>query len=191
MPLPQRIATALPDVWILEPAVFADARGFFFESYHEAFWQELGIPTHWVQDNHSHSEQGTLRGLHYQLQFPQAKLCRVVQGEVFDVALDIRQGSPTFGQWAGTILSAHNKRQIYVPRGFAHGFLVLSETADFLYKCDEFYRPGDEHGVAWDDPALGISWNFPEHGIAMPRLSIKDEKNPRLSEVSPQNLPRF
>ena len=181
-----RIETPLPGVLVLEPRVFSDPRGFFFESYSQRRFEELGITTRFVQDNHSKSQQGTLRGLHYQLRNPQTKLCRVVRGEVFDVALDIRRGSPTFGKWFGVVLSEENKREIYIPAGFAHGFAVLSETAEFLYKCDDFWVPGDEYGVAWDDPDLGIDW-----GIAEPILSGKDQVNARLVDVPAENLPVF
>jgi dTDP-4-dehydrorhamnose 3,5-epimerase len=179
----QRIETPLPGVCLLEPKVFGDARGFFLETYHAAKFAALGIAARFVQDNHSKSVRGTLRGLHYQLQHPQAKLCRVIQGEVLDVVVDIRRGSPTFGQWTSVVLSDENKRQIYVPRGFAHGFAVLSETAEFLYKCDDFYDPADERGIAWNDPALGIDW-----GVAEPLLSEKDNRNPTLAQAA---LPEF
>jgi dTDP-4-dehydrorhamnose 3,5-epimerase len=182
----QRIDTALPGVYILEPRVFSDPRGFFMETYHAGKLADLGIPAQFVQDNHSRSGRHTLRGLHYQLEHPQAKLCRVVVGEVLDVAVDIRRGSPTFGQSVSVVLSADNKRQIFVPRGFAHGFLVLSETAEFLYKCDAFYHPGDEFGIAWDDPALGIAW-----GAETPLLSDKDRQNPRLADCPAERLPRY
>lgn len=182
----QCIPTSLEGVLILEPRVFGDARGFFMETYHEGRFRELGILAHFVQDNHSMSVRHTLRGLHYQLRHPQAKLCRVVQGEVLDIAVDIRQGSPQFGQWVSVLLSAENKRQIYIPRGFAHGFLVLSETAEFLYKCDDVYHPGDDYGIAWNDPALGIEW-----GVAAPLLSAKDERNPPLAAVPAGDLPVY
>jgi dTDP-4-dehydrorhamnose 3,5-epimerase len=182
----QRIETSLPGVCIIEPKVFADSRGFFFESYHQRKFADLGITVQFIQDNHSRSGRGTLRGLHYQLNYPQSKLCRVVQGEVLDVAVDIRRGSPHFGQWVGVVLSADNKRQIFIPAGFAHGFIVLSETAEFLYKCDEFYHPEDEGGVAWDDPQIGIRW-----GVTDPILSDKDRKNLRLAEVPPDRLPAY
>ena len=182
----QRIETSLPGVCLLEPRVFADARGFFFESYHQRLLAGLGITGSFVQDNHSGSGRDTLRGLHYQLAHPQAKLCRVVRGEVLDVAVDIRRGSPHFGRWTAVRLSEENRRQVYIPPGFAHGFLVLSETAEFLYKCDEFYYPDDQHGIAWDDPTIGIEW-----GITEPILSEKDRKNPRLAELSADLLPTY
>ncbi len=174
------IETSLPGVLIIESRVFEDDRGFFFESYHEKRYRDAGISVSFVQDNHSFSKRGTLRGLHYQLKNPQGKLVRVASGEVFDVAADIRQGSPTFGQWVGVILSAENKKQIYLPPGFAHGFCVLSETADFLYKCTDFYTPGDEYGVRWNDPDLNIDWK-----IDSPALSAKDEAAPCLKEADP------
>lgn len=182
----KKVETGLPGVVIIKPDVFSDARGFFFESYQELKFSELGITTRFVQDNHSKSARGTLRGLHYQLNYPQAKLCRVIQGEVFDVAIDIRYGSPNFGKWAGVLLSAENKDQILIPKGFAHGFLVLSETAEFLYKCDAYYHPEDERGVAWNDPDIGIQWD-----ISAPLLSGKDSQNPFLAKLSPKDLPRF
>jgi dTDP-4-dehydrorhamnose 3,5-epimerase len=183
----RRIETPLPGVWILEPQVFGDDRGFFFESYHEGRFREIGITSRFVQDNHSRSVKGTLRGLHYQLRHPQAKLCRVVQGEVLDVVVDIRRGSPHFGEWCGVNLSGENKRQVYIPRGFAHGFRVLSETADFLYKCDDFYYADDEFGIAWDDPGIGIQWNVD----GPPVLSRKDRQNPTLATIDSEALPIF
>ena len=146
----QILDTDLPEVKIIEPRVFPDARGFFLETFHAGKYLQAGIDTNFVQDNHSRSARGTLRGLHFQLQQPQGKLCRVASGRVWDVAVDIRHGSPRFGQWVGVELSEENQRQIWVPRGFAHGFVVLSEFADFLYKCDDFYDPNDDCGVAWD-----------------------------------------
>ena len=181
------LETRLPGVWIIEPRVLADPRGFFMETYHAGKFAEAGIPTQFVQDNHSCSVRGTLRGLHYQLRHPQAKLCRVVRGEVFDVAVDIRRGSPHFGQWTGALLSAENRRQILVPEGFAHGFLVLSETADFLYKCSDLYTPCDEYGIAWNDPDLRIEW--PLQGA--PVVSARDEKNPPLAAMPPDHLPFY
>ncbi len=153
------IPTRIPDVVILEPRVFGDARGFFFESYSEqAFSEALGRSMRFVQDNHSRSARGVLRGLHYQLPFPQGKLVRVVHGEIFDVAVDLRRGSPTFGKWEGDVLSAENKRQLWIPEGFAHGFLVLSDAAEVLYKTTDSYHPESEHCIRWDDPALGVDW---------------------------------
>lgn len=162
----------IPDVLLIEPKVFGDDRGFFFESFNErAFREATGVELPFVQDNHSRSARHVLRGLHYQIQQPQGKLVRVVAGEVFDVAVDIRRGSPTFGQWYGAILSAANKRQLWVPPGLAHGFVVLSETADFLYKTTDYYAPAHERSIAWNDPTLAIQW--PLDG-AQPVLSGKD-----------------
>ena len=182
----KRIDTSLPGTFLIEPTVFGDERGFFFESYHEAKFARMGMTDRFVQDNHSRSVKGTLRGLHYQLKRPQAKLCRVIQGEVLDVVVDIRRGSPHFGKYERMVLSAENKRLIFVPAGFAHGFLVLSETAEFLYKCSDFYDQDDERGVAWNDPDIGIDW-----GIEHPILSAKDGRNPPLSRVPPEDLPEF
>jgi len=166
------IATAIPDVLILEPKVFGDERGFFFESFNqEAFNTATGLDETFVQDNHSRSAKGVLRGLHYQLQQPQGKLVRVVSGAVFDVAVDIRKSSSTFGKWVGVELTETNHRQLWVPAGFAHGFVVLSETADFLYKTTEYYAPQHERCIAWDDPAIGIAWPCTE----APKLSTKDQ----------------
>jgi dTDP-4-dehydrorhamnose 3,5-epimerase len=186
----QVIETSLPGVLILEPKLWSDARGFFFESYHQQKFRDAGVDATFVQDNHSKSSRGTLRGLHYQLNRPQGKLCRVVAGEVLDVAVDIRHGSPTFGQWVKVLLSADNQRQIWVPRGFAHGFVVLSETAEFLYKCDDFYDPSDEGGIAWNDPQLNIDWEINEIRDQL-ILSGKDQQNPVLSAVAPEHLPRY
>jgi dTDP-4-dehydrorhamnose 3,5-epimerase len=182
----QRIETCLPGVCELRPKVFLDSRGFFTETYHRRKFAELGIYDSFVQDNHSLSSKGTLRGLHYQLHHPQAKLCRVIEGEAFDVALDIRSGSPTFGRWVGLLLSAREQNQIYIPAGFAHGFVALTERVQFLYKCSDFYDPADERGILWNDPALNISW-----GMANPLISEKDAKNPTLSCVLPEDFPRL
>jgi dTDP-4-dehydrorhamnose 3,5-epimerase len=179
------IPTDHPEVLIIEPDVFPDARGFFMESFHAAKYHAQGLPESFVQDNHSRSSRGVLRGLHYQLEHPQGKLVRVVTGEVFDVAVDIRSGSPFFGQWVGALLSEENQRQIYIPPGFAHGFCTLSEQADFLYKCTDYYAPGDEYGIAWDDPAIGIEWPAMEYA-----LSDKDRCNPRLNEAE-DHLPHY
>ena len=173
------VSTTVPDVLLIEPEVFGDTRGFFMESYHQRKFAEAGFTETFVQDNHSRSTRGVLRGLHYQLRQPQGKLVRVVTGEVFDVAVDIRRGSPTFGRWVGEVLSEDNHRMLYVPPGFAHGFCVLSETADFLYKCTDFYDPDDEHGIAWDDPAIGIQW--PDGPF---RLSDKDKANRQLADMT-------
>ena len=163
---------AIADVLLIEPRVFGDERGFFFESFNQrAFNLATGLAPSFVQDNHSKSARGVLRGLHYQLHQPQGKLVRVVAGEVFDVAVDIRRNSPTFGKWAGEILSADNKRQLWVPPGLAHGFLVLSETAEFLYKTTDYYAPEFERCIAWNDPDLAIVWPTPQGGR---QLSAKD-----------------
>lgn len=162
---------AIPDVLLIEPRVFGDERGFFFESYNQAqFEAAIGRPVTFVQDNHSRSARNVLRGLHYQIRQPQGKLVRVVQGEVFDVAVDIRKSSPTFGQWVGEILSAENKRQMWVPEGFAHGFLVLSESAEFLYKTTDYYAPEHERCIMWNDNTLDIDWSVE----VAPALSPKD-----------------
>ncbi len=176
----QVIRTSIPDVVILEPKVFGDSRGFFLESFNaRAFRAATGLEVDFVQDNHSRSGRGVLRGLHYQLLQPQGKLVRVVRGSVFDVAVDIRRSSPTFGQWAGAELSEDNHRQLWVPPGFAHGFVVLSESADFLYKTTDYYAPEHERCIAWNDPALGIDWQFE----GTPLLSAKDRDGRLLSDA--------
>ncbi len=186
----QIIDTELPEVKIIEPRVFPDARGFFLETFHAEKYLQAGIETNFVQDNHSRSSRGTLRGLHFQLHQPQGKLCRVASGRVWDVAVDIRHGSPRFGRWTGVELSDENQRQIWVPRGFAHGFLVLSEFADFLYKCDDFYDGSDDCGVAWDDAEIGVQWPIQQsEGDLI--LSSRDQNRPRLSELSAAQLPSF
>ena len=175
------IKTEIPDVLIFEPKVFGDERGFFFESFNQnAFNKATGLAVNFVQDNHSKSARNVLRGLHYQIQQPQGKLVRVAQGAVFDVAVDIRKSSPTFGQWVGEVLSADNHRQLWVPPGFAHGFMVLSETAEFLYKTTDYYAPVYERCIAWDDPDLAIDW--PNIGMA-PLLSAKDFAGRKLSNA--------
>jgi dTDP-4-dehydrorhamnose 3,5-epimerase len=156
------------------------------ETYHHGRFSELGIRDSFLQDNHSGSMKGTLRGLHYQLQHPQAKLCRVIEGEALDVAVDIRWGSPTFGKWIGVTLSAEKQNQIYVPAGFAHGFVALSDSVQFLYKCSDFYDPQDEHGIIWNDPDIAISW-----GIPNPLISEKDAKHPTLAAMPRELLPRY
>jgi dTDP-4-dehydrorhamnose 3,5-epimerase len=176
--------TAIPDVIRVEPRIFRDARGFFLESYHEARFSEGGVRARFVQDNHSRSARGTLRGLHMQVTFVQGKLVRCIAGEVFDVAVDVRRGSGTFGQWVGETLSAENLRQLWVPPGFLHGFCVTSETAEIEYKCTELYHPEDELGVSWNDPDLAIRWP-----ISTPLLSAKDSGLPRLRDVEAR-LPR-
>jgi dTDP-4-dehydrorhamnose 3,5-epimerase len=175
------IPTTIPDVKILEPKVFGDARGFFFESYNErAFRQATGLDVGFVQDNHSRSARGVLRGLHYQIRPPQGKLVRVVRGSVFDVAVDLRKSSPTFGQWVGAELSEDNQRQMWVPVGFAHGFVVTSESADFLYKTTDYYAPEHERCLAWNDPSVGVAW--PLAGIT-PQLSAKDLQGQALAQA--------
>ena len=170
--------TEIPEVLVIEPDVHGDARGFFMETWHARKYAELGLDVPFVQDNHSRSRRGVLRGLHYQLHQPQGKLVRVVTGRVFDVAVDIRKGSPTFGRWVGIELSEDNHRQFYVPPGFAHGFCVLSDSADFLYKCTDYYAPEDEHGILWNDPAIGIDWPGSDFLV-----SEKDAANGLLSEM--------
>ena len=168
----QVIPSELPGVLILEPKVFGDERGFFYESFNaRAFEQATGLKREFVQDNHSCSQRGVLRGLHYQVQQAQGKLVRVTAGEVFDVVVDLRSSSPSFGQWLGVHLSAENKRQLWVPEGFAHGFLVLSEVAEFLYKTTDYYAPEHERCIRWDDPTLAIDWPLSEP----PQLSVKDQ----------------
>jgi dTDP-4-dehydrorhamnose 3,5-epimerase len=175
--------TCLPEVLILEPRVFGDERGFFFESFNaRAFEQATGLKRSFVQDNHSKSARGVLRGLHYQAVQPQGKLVRVTQGEVFDVAVDIRPDSPRFGQWAGVHLSEANKRQLWIPEGFAHGFLVLSETAHFLYKTTDYYAPAHERCLAWDDATVGVQWPLSELA-GLPQLSAKDQLGRSLAQV--------
>jgi dTDP-4-dehydrorhamnose 3,5-epimerase len=174
------IKTDIPEVLIIEPKVFGDARGFFFESFNaRAFTDATGLAPVFVQDNHSRSRRNVLRGLHYQIKQPQGKLVRVADGEVFDVAVDLRKNSPTFGRWAGTILSAENKRMMWVPEGFAHGFLVLSESADFLYKTTDYYAPAHERCVIWNDPTIGIKWPL----AGEPVLAAKDVAGKRLADA--------
>jgi dTDP-4-dehydrorhamnose 3,5-epimerase len=178
------LPTKLDGVYIIEPKVFYDDRGFFLETYHQRRYAENGINCNFVQDNLSHSMRGTLRGLHYQLEWAQAKLIQVIKGVVFDVVVDIRRGSPSFGHWVGVNLSEENKRQLFVPEGFAHGFCVLSEAADVVYKCTDFYAPEDEGGILWSDPDIAIDWP-----IANPLLSDKDSRLPYLADVPPERLP--
>ena len=180
------IPTSLPEVVIVEPKVFGDARGFFMETYHQVRYGAAGLASAFVQDNVSRSAKGVLRGLHYQEPHPQGKLLFVLQGEVFDVAVDIRRGSPAFGRWVGVALSGANQRQLYVPPGFAHGFRVMSDVALVVYKCTEIYRPEAEHGVRWDDPQIGIEWPAGE-----PLLSEKDRRSPLLNEIPPAELPTY
>jgi dTDP-4-dehydrorhamnose 3,5-epimerase len=172
--------TAIPDVLIIEPRSYGDERGFFYESFNERRFAELtGMATHFVQDNHSKSEQNVLRGLHYQIQQPQGKLVRVVAGEVFDVAVDIRKKSPTFGRWVGVVLSADNKRQLWIPEGFAHGFVVTSPSAEFLYKTTNYWAPEFERCISWNDPAIGIVWPT----TSAPLLSGKDQAGRMLADA--------
>jgi len=177
------IETALPGVLIVEPKVFGDARGYFFESWNRAAFEAAGITNDWVQDNESRSRFGVLRGLHYQAApYTQAKIVRVIAGTVLDVAVDIRKGSPTYGKHVAVELSGENKRQLFIPRGFAHGFAVLSDEALFAYKCDNIYMPSAERGILFNDPALGIDWRI---DLAQAVLSEKDKKHPLLAEIEP------
>jgi dTDP-4-dehydrorhamnose 3,5-epimerase len=174
------IKTDIPDILIIEPKVFGDARGFFYESFNQKVWQEkTGLTTTFVQDNHSRSEKNVLRGLHYQIQQPQGKLVRVVRGAVFDVAVDLRQSSPTFGRWVGVELSEDNHRQLWIPEGFAHGFLVLSDAAEFLYKTTDYWAPQYEITIIWNDPDLAIDWPLQD----TPTLSAKDAKGVLFKEA--------
>lgn len=178
------ITASLEGVLIIEPDIFNDNRGFFMETYNRDRYRKYDINRIFVQDNLSFSVQGTLRGLHYQIKHPQAKLVQVITGQIFDVAVDIREGSSTFGKWIGVHLSDKNKRQLFIPEGFAHGFCVLSETAHFLYKCSDFYAPEDEGGILWSDPDIGIDWPVKD-----PIISEKDKKYPYLSDLLPEQLP--
>jgi dTDP-4-dehydrorhamnose 3,5-epimerase len=180
------IPTDLDGVIIIEPDVFGDQRGFFFESYHHRRYAQVGIEDVFVQDNISFSLRNTLRGLHYQYPQGQAKLVQVLQGEIFDVTVDVRYGSPTFGRWAGAVISSENKRQLYVPEGFAHGFCVLSQNALFHYKCSDFYAPENEGGICWNDPQLDINWP-----VRSPMLSDRDQKLRPLGDVNITNLPTY
>lgn len=182
-----KVTTAnIPGLFIIEPVVHGDERGFFMESYSRDRYVEAGLPAEFVQDNLSFSERGILRGLHLQNPHAQGKLCSVLRGEVFDVAVDVRVGSPTFGRWEGLILSEQNKKQFYVPPGFAHGFCVLSEHALFSYKCTDFYSAPDELGIAWNDLDIGIEWP-----IQSPRLSKKDQENRKLADIAESELPSY
>ena len=185
--MPARVRkTSLSEVLLVEPEVFKDDRGFFMETFHQQKYSTKGIDCVFVQDNYSRSKRATLRGLHYQLKHAQAKLVYVARGEIFDVVVDIRQGSPSFGHWAGALLSDENNHQIFVPEGFAHGFCVLSETADVMYKCTDFYVPEDEYGILWADSVVGIDWP-----IENPILSKKDSQNPSLNDVPKECLPVY
>ena len=180
------IETSLPGALVIEPQVFGDARGFFYESYNKAKWVEAGIDVNFVQFNVSRSARGVLRGLHYQWPNPQGKLVSVLEGEVYDVAVDIRHGSPTFGRWVGAMLTADNHRHFWVPKGFAHGFCVLSEFATFTYQCTALYDPKADAGIRWNDAALAIDWPLSE-----PLLSDKDGRTPLLEDVPPERLPVY
>jgi dTDP-4-dehydrorhamnose 3,5-epimerase len=182
------VSAIIPDVLIIEPRAFGDARGFFFESYQQERYVAHGIELSFVQDNFSRSDQGVLRGLHYQLEQPQGKLVGVSHGAVFDVAVDIRHGSPYFGQSVGMVLDDVNHRQLYIPPGFAHGFYVISETADFYYKCTDYYHPASEKGVQWSDPALAIQWPLL---ASTPTLVPKDSAYPCLKDIPIEHLPRY
>ncbi|MDD2240724.1 MAG: dTDP-4-dehydrorhamnose 3,5-epimerase [Kiritimatiellae bacterium] len=179
--------TAIPDVCLFTPQVHGDARGFFLQTYQTIEYAAAGLDRVFVQDNLSRSRRDTVRGLHYQLRHPQAKLVSVMRGAVLDVAVDIRRGSPTFGTFVVAELSEENRHQLYIPEGFAHGFRVLSESADFFYKCTDHYAPGDEYGVRWNDPALAIPWG----DLSTPVVSTKDQQLPRLADVPPDTLPEF
>ena len=176
----------IPEVKLIKPRVFPDDRGFFMQTYHEQQYRDAGIDVRFVQDNWSRSTKGVLRGLHYQLEHAQDKLVSVIRGEVFDVAVDIRKGSPTFGKWVGAILSEENKHQLFVPKGFAHGFCVLSDEVDFVYKCSDFYTPGDEYGIHWNDPDVGIDWP-----MADVLVSEKDKAVPLLKNIPQNDFPEF
>ena len=178
--------TSLPGVQVIEPRVFGDPRGYFYESYHQAKYQELGIDARFVQTNVSSSARGVLRGLHYQWPNPQGKLVSVLQGEVYDVAVDIRRGSPTFGQWTAVMLTGENHKHFWIPEGYAHGFCVLSEMAVFAYQCTALYEPSADRAICWNDAAIGIDWP-----IAEPLLSDKDSRAPLLTDIAPQHLPEY
>ncbi|KJV31654.1 dTDP-4-dehydrorhamnose 3,5-epimerase [Luteibacter yeojuensis] len=178
--------TSLPGVLVIEPRVHADGRGFFFESHHARRYADAGVGSSFVQTNVSKSTRGVLRGLHYQLPGPQGKLVTVLDGDVFDVAVDIRTGSPTHGRWTAVMLTARNHRQLWIPEGFAHGFCVTSESATFLYQCTALYDPTADRAIAWDDPTLAIDWP-----VSAPSLSAKDARAPTLAELSPRDLPIY
>jgi len=178
--------TKIPEVLVVESKVFGDSRGFFLETYHSKKYAESGLEKTFVQDNHSRSSKGTLRGLHYQLNTPQAKLVYAATGEILDVAVDIRNGSPTFGEWVGIILSEENRFQLYVPEGFAHGFCLLSQTADVIYKCSDFYSPEDDRGVNWSDKSININWP-----VKSPLVSDKDKNLPLLKDIPEPLLPTY
>ena len=178
--------TEIPEVLVVEPEIFGDNRGFFLETFHSEKYVEKGINKTFVQDNHSRSTKDILRGLHYQLRTPQAKLVYAATGKIFDVAADIRKGSPTFGKWVGVVLSEGNKFQLYIPEGFAHGFCVLSETADVIYKCTSVFSPGDDRGVNWSDKTINVNWP-----VTAPLLSDKDTNLPILTDIPENGFPRY
>ena len=180
------VPTDIPEVLLITPDVHGDARGFFMETYSEGRYVELGMPGGFVQDNYSHSSGPVLRGLHYQLQYPQSKLVSVIWGEIFDVAVDIRPGSPTFGRWVGQRLSDENRAQLFIPAGFAHGFCLLSQEADVMYKCTDYYHPEDDRGISWSDPGIGISWP-----IENPQISDKDQQHRLLADIPHNELPAY
>ncbi len=180
------IKTDIPEVRLLKPDVFPDDRGFFQQTYHEKQYHEMGIGMHFVQDNWSHSAYGVLRGLHYQLYHAQDKLVSVIRGEIFDVAVDVRYASPTFGRWVGTILSEKNHHQLFIPKGFAHGFCVLSDEVDMVYKCSDFYTPGDEYALRWNDSDVGIEWPGQDFLVAE-----KDQRAPLLKSIPTHQLPMY
>jgi len=180
------ISTSLKGVLLIEPSVFEDKRGFFMETYQQKKYMDSGIESNFIQDNLSFSVRGTLRGLHYQFPHAQAKLVQAIKGEIFDVTVDIRRDSPTFAKWTGVHLSGKNRRQLYIPEGFAHGFCVLSETATFTYKCSDFYSPDSERGIFWSDPDIGVDWP-----VENPVLSDKDRKYAFLKDLPPQHLPVY
>ena len=183
----QVVKTCIPEVLLIKPKVFGDARGFFLETYNKERYMAAGFPdVQFVQDNHSRSSKDVLRGLHFQLNHPQGKLVQVATGSVFDVAVDVRVGSPTFGQWYGCVLSDENHHQLWIPPKFAHGFCVLSDTADFIYKCTDYYNPQDEAGLLWSDPKIGIDWPLGE-----PLLSEKDKMYACLSDIDTASLPKY
>ncbi len=178
-----KIETPISGLFIIEPTVFGDERGFFMETYNKKEFERIGIDVDFVQDNYSKSKKGTLRGLHFQKEFPQAKLVRVIKGEVYDVVVDIRENSPYFGKWFGVVLSEENKRQFFIPSGFAHGFLALTDIVEFTYKCSDYYHPEDEGGIIWNDSDIAVEWPLEEYGINEPLLSEKDKKWPTLKEL--------
>jgi len=182
------IETSLPGVMLIQPQVFEDQRGYFLETFNQKRYAQAGLYRAFMQDNHSHSRRHVVRGLHYQLKNPQGKMVYVVQGEIFDVAVDIRRGSPTFGKWVGAHLTEENHQQLFIPEGFAHGLCVVSETADVIYKCTDIYVPGDDYGILWSDESIGIDWPI-SYDLAV--VSEKDQKNPRLGDVTPDQLPVY